>query len=88
MEVNADDTDVAVMLVHHWNEEKYDILFHSWRSNKSWSIKESSSSLSPDMKSNLLFVHPFSGCDTTSAVFGIGKTTAFKKFKGMLIIST
>ena len=31
--------------------------------------------------SNLLFVHAWSGCDTTSATFGQGKTTLLKKIK-------
>ena len=36
--VVADDTDVAVMLIYHWNEELSDIYFHTERGDKCWSI--------------------------------------------------
>ena len=84
--MHADDTDVALMLVHHWNDLLKDILFCSHQSRKSWSIRESSKMLSPEVKSVLPFIHAFSGCDTTSAMFGIGKCTVLKKFIGKLII--
>ena len=80
VEVNADDTDIAVMLLYHWNDRLNEVIFHSTK--KSWSIKESSTLLSPGLKSSLLLLHAFSGCDTTSEVFGLGKNTAYKKFKG------
>ena len=38
--------------------------------------------------SNLLFVHAWSGCDTTSATFGQGKTTLLKKIKASKEIQT
>ena len=49
--VVADDTDVAVMLLYHWNE--------------SMQAK----------REHLLFVHAWSGCDTSSSTFGKGKST-------------
>ena len=82
VEVHADDTDVALMLVHHWRDALYDVLFCSNQSKKCWSIKESSLSMSRDVKSVLPFIHAFSGCDSTSALYGIGKATLLKKFKG------
>ena len=88
VEVHADDTDIAVMLVHHWKEELHDILFCAKQSKKSWSIKGSSMAMPTNVKDVLTFIHAFSGCDTTSALFGIGKATIFKKFKGRYIFST
>ena len=81
-EVHADDTDVALMLVHHWNPTMHEIIFCSHQSRKSWSVKESALALSPDIKASLLLIHAFSGCDTTSALYGISKATVLKKFKG------
>ena len=82
VEVISDDTDIAVLLLFHWTENMKDIFFHSERSNKTWSIKASSKSLSPEIKNILPLVHAFSGCDTTSAIFGLGKPTVLKQFKG------
>ena len=85
-EVIADDTDVTVMLLHHWRPGLFDIVFKSEISKKSWSIKESCNSLPPGMQKVLPFIHAFSGCDTTSAIFGFGKLTVWKKFKGCYIL--
>ena len=83
VEVHADDTDVAVMLVHHWEDELHDIVFSSHQAKKKWSVKSSCATLSADIKDVLLFIHAFSGCDSTSALFGIGKATILKKFQGI-----
>ena len=36
--------------------------------------------LENELCDNLLFVHAFLGCDTTSSIFGIGKGLALKKY--------
>ena len=82
VEVHADDTDIAIMLVHHWEDKLHDIVFRATQSKKSWSIKHSATDMAPDVKAVLPFIHSFSGCNTTSALFGIGKATVLKKFKG------
>jgi hypothetical protein len=38
------------------------------------------SSLDPILKKHLLFLHTWCGCDTTSAIYGHGKTSFIKKF--------
>jgi len=59
----ADDTDIAVMLVHHWDSENHlEVYFLQERWDKAWNTKE-----------HLLFLHSFTGCDTTSSIFGKGK---------------
>ena len=75
--VVADDTDVAVMLIYHWNEELSDIYFHKERGDKCWSIREALKSLS-SIKQHILFIHAWSGCDSVSAIFGKGKASFFK----------
>jgi hypothetical protein len=70
--VVADDTDVAVMLLYHWKETQFDIFLQS--QSKCWSINEASSSIK-DIKEHLLFIHAWSGCDSTSTIFGKGKSS-------------
>ena len=70
--VVADDPDVAVMLLHHWEEDLKDIFFMS--GNKCWSIKDAQRRLG-DIKDHLLFIDAWSECDSTSAAFGKGKPT-------------
>ena len=70
--VVADDTDIAVMLVHHWKDNMADVYFLQERWSKVWSVKDASSR-NKVIKEHLLFLHAWSGCDTTSSVFGKGK---------------
>ena len=80
-EVVADDTNVAIMLLYHCSSAINDIIFKSERSNKSWSIQKLVEALPADMKDVLICLHAFSGSDSTSAIFGLGKATVFNKFK-------
>ena len=57
------DTDFAVMLIYHWNEELSDIYFHKERGDKCWSIREALKSLS-SIKQHILFIYAWSGCDS------------------------
>ena len=84
VEVHADDTDIAMMLVHHWKDNLHEIIFCGTQSRKCWSIREASQSLSQKIKDIILFIHAFSGCDTTSALYGVGKTSMLKKFEGII----
>ena len=52
--VVADDTDVAVMLLHQWKEDLKDTFFMS--ENKCWSIKNAQCK-SGDISEYLLFIH-------------------------------
>ena len=66
------DTDVAVMLLYHWNEELFEVFFLQERGKKCWSIKESKLEVA-DIKGHLLFVHAWTDCSSTSAIPGKGK---------------
>ena len=81
--VIADDTDIAVLLMYHWNMKMHDIILTSEISKKSWSIKMCCEDVSPEIKNILPFIHAFSGSDTTSALFGHGKPKLLKLMKGM-----
>ena len=72
------------MLVHMWDQTMSDLLLrHEARKSikkdlEIISIKNVTSTLPSHMKENLLFIHALGGCDTTSALFGQGKTAVLK----------
>ena len=81
-----EDTDVLVLLINRSPEiESHDILFipHLKKSSKKklriWPIKEVRTALGPELCKHLLFIHAFSGCDTTSRPYGMGKASVVKK---------
>ena len=61
------------MLVDHWQDSMTDVYFLQERWSKAWSV-EVVSSRNKGIKEHLLFLHSRSGCDTTSAAYGKGKT--------------
>ena len=73
--VVAGDTDM--LLLYHWNEKLFDIFLLQERGKKCWSMKECQSQVSV-MKQHLLFVHAWSGCNSTSAILGKGKPSFFQ----------
>ena len=83
--VVADDMDVLILLIYHWKDNMADICFHSELKKKRFIFMEHLCDLvnkvGKTITSYLLFVHAWSGCDTTSATFGHGKTSLLKKIK-------
>jgi hypothetical protein len=83
--VVADDTDVLVLLVHHFKHNMADIyMLSTCKSGKDQtcklvSIRSVHLQIGELAVKQLLVVHALSGCDTTSAPFGQGKHKAFKK---------
>ena len=76
--VVADDTDIVVMLVHHWQENMSEVYFLQERWSKTWSVKHASSR-NEIIKEHLLFLHSWTGCDTTSTVLDKGKVVCILK---------
>ena len=81
--VVADDTDVFVLLVYHWQQTMADIFLRSeaGKNQKIWKISDVVDQAGPVVTSHLLFLHAWCGCDTTSATFGQGKVGLIKKLK-------
>ena len=79
--VVADDTDVILLLVHHFQNSMKNVYFRSDKASKTWNVRDIVRHLSPVLKEHILFIHAWSGCDTTSAIFGQGKTSFCKKMK-------
>lgn len=75
--VIANDTDILVMLVYHFQSDMSDIFMYSHAIKRINSVRAIAASLGPSVVSRLLVIHSISGCDTTS--FGHGKTRVFKK---------
>ena len=77
--VVADDTDILVMLLNMWSPFMADIVLRheACKSIKKHleliSIKETVSVLPEQVIRNLLFIHAWGGCDTTSAIYNQGK---------------
>ena len=78
----ADDTDILVLAMHHFREEYMELYIYSETSARSKnsfkyiSIRELWRQVGPVVCSHILFIHAWTGCDTTSAIHGYGKTFA------------
>ena len=70
--VVGEDTDLLILLAHHACPDTHDIVF--------FRTKKERIPLG-ELLHLLLFLHAFTGPDTTSRPFGIGKATALKKLK-------
>ena len=69
----AVDADIAVLLIYHWKADLKEIFITTEKSGKTWSII-SSAEQTGEVKDLLLAIYTWSGCDTTSAILGTGKT--------------
>lgn len=85
----SEDTDVLVLLTALSPREK-EIYFIKPKRGKTVVKLYSSRSLdhSPAVKSNILFIHAMSGCDTTSAFYKKGKTKLVNLVKKIQHLST
>ena len=81
----ADDTDVLVLLVHHFKPDMADISVLSEITRirnprvSVVSVRAVRNSTDNTAAEQLLAVHALSGCDTTSALFGHGKAGVYRK---------
>lgn len=78
----GEDTDLLALLLYYAHADGPDLYFRSDnKSNKAikvYNIKRLKAILG-DLCSQLLFVHAFTGCDTTSRIFGVGKKSVFQR---------
>jgi hypothetical protein len=89
--VFAEDTDILVLLLHHHKPDMNNIFVVSDSKKgkdgkkvdgKCIDIAEVKLQLGMAVCECLPAIHAFGGCDTTSAIFGPGKRTIFKKVAG------
>ena len=80
------DTDLLILLLFHANPDTRDLFFipepkSNYFRRRIWNIKKMQEQLGREVCDNILFVHAFLGCDTTSRIHGIGKGKLFKMFE-------
>jgi hypothetical protein len=79
VEVRAEDGDILIMLVYHYNPLLHCQIFLT-TSKGTFSIRDIECKLTPIQKRYLLFIHAFTGCDTVSAIYGFSKEKLFELF--------
>lgn len=77
VEIRVEDTDVVCLFVHHCFAADNELFLTT--SEGSYNIKKIRNSLPEKELKYLLFSHSFSGCDTVSSIYGLGKVNALKK---------
>ena len=70
-----------VLLLYHAAYDSKDLYFRSDKDKVRYvyNIKVLKQLLGDDVCSDLLFAHAFSGCDSTSGIYGVGKKSVFQK---------
>ena len=71
--VVADNTDVAHLLLYHWKSGMANITFTFERSKATFDISSSVLERPAIIKPYFLVLHAWTGCDTTSAIHSKGK---------------
>ena len=81
--VVGEDTDLLILLLYHLEHHHWPLYLGNSRSGtnqaKFWDIQKVQDEIGSHISQQLLFVHAISGCDTTSAVYGLGKAAFLKK---------
>ena len=80
LKVISDDTDVFILLIHHYAEQKLscDLVMSSTISGRTVIDIKATTDRHKDIADQLLSAHALSGCDTVSQLYGIGKGTVLK----------
>jgi len=76
--VVADDTDILVLLLYHWriNLKEMSLLSEGDKRKKTiaWNIRQLCEHHGPNVSQQILFIHAWGGCDTTSATYRKGQS--------------
>ena len=79
----GEDTDLLMLLLHYCMSDGKPLYFRSdnqSRNNqKVYNINQMKHLLGSQLCTQLLFLHSFTGCDSTSRVYGVGKKSVFQK---------
>ena len=83
--VIGEDTDLLILLCFYANVAHHEIIFRSdinragIKMKKTWNISKTKFVIGANICRLLPFIHAFTGCDTTSRIYGIGKGQLLKK---------
>ena len=90
--VLGEDTDLLMLLLFHLTSQHWPVFFGSSRSGPNqariWDIEKVQHELGSNICQQLLVLHAISGCDTTSALYGLGKAIFLRKAKKSASFST
>ncbi len=79
----GEDTDLLILLLYHAPKSGHKLYLRSDKNlksgNYSYDIKKCKSILGEQICKLLLFLHAFTGFDSCSRIYGVGKSTAFTK---------
>ena len=78
VEVRAEDADILILLVHHYDNEKHHLVTLT-TSKGSYCIYEIVRSLLEQQRRYLLMCHSFTGCDTVSSFYGYSKEKLYER---------
>ena len=78
VEVRAEDADILILLVYHYDDKIHNLLFFT-TSKGSFCIDEIVKSLPDHKKKYILMCHSFTGCDTVSSFYGFSKEKLFER---------
>ena len=78
VEVRAEDADILILLVYHYDDKIHNHLFFA-TSKGSFCINEIVKSLPDHKKKYILMCHSFTGCDTVSSFYGFSKEKPFER---------
>ena len=84
----GDDTDLLILLLYHVDMSGHQVYFKpepkatSTKAPRVWDIKACKKKLGSQLCSDMLFIHAILGCDSTSRLYGIGKSAGLTKWKG------
>lgn len=76
----GNDMDLLGMAIHH---TKCRNIYMYYSNDKVYNILDLKNQLSPNIQKHILVLHAMSGCDTTSAMYSIGKTIAYDVLESM-----
>lgn len=81
--VVSDDTDVFVLLLHHYQQAEPDVSLTMESPSQERAIVDIKSTLAkhPLIAKNILPAHAISGCDTVASYYGLGKSSVIKVLK-------
>ena len=85
----GEDTDLLLLLLYYADCKNETLIFRSDKKNycNVYDIHVIKTELGPEVCRYLLFIHTFTGSDTTSRIFNVGKQTVFGKLKDPMIIN-
>ena len=90
--VVAEDTDIFILLLHHFSDQFAEIYLQKenrsskTKSGELYRMSECSQSIDPSVREHIIFIHSWSGTDTTSFTYGHGKIQLLKKISGNEVI--